>query len=216
MTAAVLQAPEPRTVPVELLGVHFSYGRDEVLRGVDLALGPGEICSLVGDNGAGKSTIAHGGRRPPLWREPRALWQVGPRGIPPPTSPGGRVALPCHGARACQRLPGCGRAEAPALTRATARAEPGRPGAGGHGRTRRADGAGALGRAAPARSPCLCPGKRPQASRPRRAHDGTRPGEPRGALCAGCCRALEPWAGGASRLARPGGPGEPWGKRPRC
>ena len=58
MTAAVLQAPEPRTVPVELLGVRFSYGRDEVLRGVDLALGPGEICSLVGDNGAGKSTIA--------------------------------------------------------------------------------------------------------------------------------------------------------------
>lgn len=53
MTAAALQAHEPRTVPVELLGVHFSYGRDEVLRGVDLALGPGEICSLVGDNGAG-------------------------------------------------------------------------------------------------------------------------------------------------------------------
>jgi zinc transport system ATP-binding protein len=58
MTGAVLQAPEPRLPPVDLLGVHFSYGRDEVLRGVDLTLGPGEICSLVGDNGAGKSTIA--------------------------------------------------------------------------------------------------------------------------------------------------------------
>jgi zinc transport system ATP-binding protein len=58
MTDAVLQAPESRLPPVDLFGVHFSYGRDEVLRGVDLTLGPGEICSLVGDNGAGKSTIA--------------------------------------------------------------------------------------------------------------------------------------------------------------
>ncbi|SES73086.1 zinc transport system ATP-binding protein [Olsenella sp. KH3B4] len=58
MTAVASQVPEPRVPPVELLGVRFSYGREEVLRGVDLSLGPGEVCSLMGDNGAGKSTIA--------------------------------------------------------------------------------------------------------------------------------------------------------------
>ena len=42
---------------VELVGVRFSYGSVSVLRGVDLRLGPGELCVLVGANGAGKSTI---------------------------------------------------------------------------------------------------------------------------------------------------------------
>lgn len=50
--------PVAAAPPVELRNVHFSYGREEVLHGVDLVVGQGEICSIVGDNGAGKSTIA--------------------------------------------------------------------------------------------------------------------------------------------------------------
>ena len=44
--------------PVTLQDVRFSYRGTEVLRGVDLELDDGQICALVGDNGAGKSTIA--------------------------------------------------------------------------------------------------------------------------------------------------------------
>jgi signal transduction histidine kinase/ABC-type branched-subunit amino acid transport system ATPase component len=37
--------------------VHKRFGHLEVLRGVDLAVWPGEILSLVGENGTGKSTV---------------------------------------------------------------------------------------------------------------------------------------------------------------
>jgi rhamnose transport system ATP-binding protein len=42
---------------VELRGVHKSFGGVRAVRGVDLALTPGEIHALVGENGAGKSTL---------------------------------------------------------------------------------------------------------------------------------------------------------------
>jgi len=42
---------------LELRGVRSAYGRVEALHGVDLKLAEGEIVTLIGANGAGKSTV---------------------------------------------------------------------------------------------------------------------------------------------------------------
>jgi len=45
------------TAALELCGVRKSFGRTEIIRGVDLALAGGERHALIGPNGAGKSTL---------------------------------------------------------------------------------------------------------------------------------------------------------------
>jgi polar amino acid transport system ATP-binding protein len=40
-----------------LEGVHKSFGRNEVLRGIDLTLAPHEVVCLIGASGSGKSTL---------------------------------------------------------------------------------------------------------------------------------------------------------------
>jgi ABC-2 type transport system ATP-binding protein len=41
---------------VELIGAHKSYGAVEALRGVDIAIQPGQVVAMLGPNGAGKTT----------------------------------------------------------------------------------------------------------------------------------------------------------------
>jgi branched-chain amino acid transport system ATP-binding protein len=45
------------TPVLELIGIHKSFGRTQIIRGVDLAVPRGERHAIIGPNGAGKSTL---------------------------------------------------------------------------------------------------------------------------------------------------------------
>ena len=45
------------TAALELQGVHKSFGKTEIIRGVDLQINEGERHAIIGPNGAGKSTL---------------------------------------------------------------------------------------------------------------------------------------------------------------
>nr|MCU0264414.1 ATP-binding cassette domain-containing protein [Candidatus Nanopelagicales bacterium] len=42
---------------VEAIGVRKHFGRNEVLRGIDLVVQAGEVACLIGPSGSGKSTF---------------------------------------------------------------------------------------------------------------------------------------------------------------
>ncbi|MDE3177990.1 MAG: ABC transporter ATP-binding protein [Pseudomonadota bacterium] len=59
MSAAAAASPAPRAAPKPLLqlrGVETFYGKIQALKGVDLDVNEGEIVTLIGAHGAGKST----------------------------------------------------------------------------------------------------------------------------------------------------------------
>ncbi len=56
MTSAPVQPKRPGS---SLSGIAKSYGPVKVLHGVDLDIRPGEVVALLGENGAGKSTVSN-------------------------------------------------------------------------------------------------------------------------------------------------------------
>jgi phospholipid/cholesterol/gamma-HCH transport system ATP-binding protein len=49
--------PQPRGVSLEVRGLHKSYKREQVLKGIDLDVHPGEVFVIMGPSGSGKSVL---------------------------------------------------------------------------------------------------------------------------------------------------------------
>lgn len=60
---------------IALQGLHFNFGRQAVLRGIDLEVRQGEILSILGPNGCGKSTLLRLLRGVLTPVKGRVLWQ---------------------------------------------------------------------------------------------------------------------------------------------
>ena len=60
----IVAPPAPKAVPavpglLSFEGVHFSYGKGDVLKGIDLAVRRGETVALVGGSGGGKTSLVN-------------------------------------------------------------------------------------------------------------------------------------------------------------
>ncbi len=89
--------PSQSTQPlVQLREVTAGYGRHTALSGLNLALYPGQFVALVGDNGAGKSTVARllaGILRP---QRGQVIWHPDARRLPPGRRTGLLFQNPLH------------------------------------------------------------------------------------------------------------------------
>ena len=47
----------PARAVVDIVGLHKSFGSNEVLKGIDLQINEGEVVCLIGPSGSGKSTL---------------------------------------------------------------------------------------------------------------------------------------------------------------